>query len=48
MAEKLLIMKSLGYVPNDMRWRGFRVDEARAVLMLSKAFGGGFSILLKK
>ena len=33
MAEKLLIVKSLGYLPNDMRWRGFRVDESRAVLI---------------
>ncbi|ELV8578568.1 phage protein [Vibrio vulnificus] len=33
MAEKLLIIKSLGYLPNDVRWRGFRIDEARAVLI---------------
>ncbi|MCL9776338.1 DUF3653 domain-containing protein [Vibrio methylphosphonaticus] len=33
MAEKLLIVKSFGYLPNDMRWRGFRVDESRAVLI---------------
>ncbi|AIU66858.1 DUF3653 domain-containing protein [Vibrio coralliilyticus] len=33
MAEKLLIIKSLGYLPNDMRWKGFRIDEYRAVLI---------------
>lgn len=33
MAEKLLIIKSLGYLPNDMRWRGFRICEKRAVLL---------------
>ena len=33
MAEKLLIVKSFGYLPNDMRWRGFGVDESRAVLI---------------
>ncbi|MCW4446813.1 phage protein [Vibrio splendidus] len=33
MAEKLLLIKSLGYLPNDIRWCGFRVDEARGVLV---------------
>ena len=33
MAEKLLIIKALGYLPNDVRWRGFRIDEARGVLI---------------
>lgn len=33
MAEKLLIIKAIGYLPNDIRWAGFRVDEARAVLI---------------
>ncbi|EGA68882.1 hypothetical protein VISI1226_20779 [Vibrio sinaloensis DSM 21326] len=33
MAEKLLLIKSLGYLPNDIRWSGFRVCEQRAVLI---------------
>lgn len=33
MAEKLLLIKSLGYLPNDIRWSGFRVDDKRAVLI---------------
>lgn len=33
MAEKLLLIKSLGYLPNDIRWQGFRIDEARAVFI---------------
>jgi len=33
MAEKLLIIKSIGYLPNDIRWKGFRIDEGRAVLI---------------
>jgi hypothetical protein len=33
MAEKLLIIKARGYLPNDMRWAGFRVDEDNAWLM---------------
>ncbi|MGF1747713.1 phage protein [Vibrio cionasavignyae] len=33
MAEKLLLIKALGYLPNDIRWRGFYIDEARAVLV---------------
>ncbi|MCA0937567.1 phage protein [Vibrio alginolyticus] len=33
MAEKLLIIKALGYLPNDIRWSGFRVDEKRAIII---------------
>jgi len=33
MAEKLLIIKALGYLPNDIRWQGFRIDEQRAVFI---------------
>lgn len=33
MAEKLMIIKAIGYLPNDVRWSGFRIDEARAVLI---------------
>ncbi|BDU42903.1 phage protein [Vibrio nigripulchritudo] len=33
MAEKLMIIKAIGYLPNDVRWQGFRVDEARAVII---------------
>ncbi len=33
MAEKLLLIKSLGYLPNDIRWSEFRIDEKRAVLI---------------
>ncbi|WCE31117.1 phage protein [Vibrio sp. SCSIO 43137] len=33
MAEKLLIIKAIGYLPNDIRWSGFRVDENRAVMI---------------
>ncbi|WP_240205380.1 phage protein [Vibrio sp. CyArs1] len=33
MAEKLLLIKALGYLPNDMRWYGFRIDEKRAVFI---------------
>ena len=33
MAEKLLLIKSLGYLPNDMRWFGFRIDVERAVFI---------------
>lgn len=33
MAEKLLIIKAIGYLPNDTRWQGFRVDERRGVLI---------------
>ncbi len=27
MAEKLLLIKALGYLPNDLRWSGFRICE---------------------
>ncbi|MCC4786639.1 phage protein [Vibrio splendidus] len=33
MAEKLLLIKALGYLPNDIRWTGFRVDELRGVFV---------------
>ncbi len=33
MAEKLLLIKSLGYLPNDIRWSGFRVCEQRAIII---------------
>ncbi|EMK6886262.1 phage protein [Vibrio cholerae] len=33
MAEKLLIIKAIGYLPNDIRWQGFKVDERRAILI---------------
>lgn len=33
MAEKLLIIKSIGYLPNDSRWTGFKVNEERGVLV---------------
>lgn len=33
MAEKLLIIKSRGYLPNDTNWHGFRVNEERAVII---------------
>ncbi|EHK9017208.1 phage protein [Vibrio vulnificus] len=33
MAEKLLLIKALGYLPNDIRWAGFRVCEERAVII---------------
>lgn len=33
MAEKLLIIKAIGYLPNDIRWQGFRIDERRAVFI---------------
>lgn len=33
MAEKLLIIKALGYLPNDIRWQGFRIDESRGVFI---------------
>lgn len=33
MAEKLLIIKAIGYLPNDIRWCGFRVDEKRGVII---------------
>ncbi|MEZ8824335.1 DUF3653 domain-containing protein [Vibrio amylolyticus] len=33
MAEKLLLIKALGYLPNDVRWSGFRVCEQRGVFI---------------
>ncbi|MFZ3441736.1 phage protein [Vibrio harveyi] len=33
MAEKFLLIKSLGYLPNDIRWSGFRVCEKRAIII---------------
>ncbi|CZF79438.1 phage protein [Grimontia marina] len=33
MAEKLLIIKARGYLPNDLNWQGFKVNEARAVII---------------
>lgn len=33
MAEKLLLIKFLGYQPNDIRWSGFRVCESRALFI---------------
>lgn len=33
MAEKLLLIKAIGYLPNDIRWRGFRIDTDRAILI---------------
>lgn len=33
MAEKLLIIKAIGYLPNDLRWQGFRINEQKAILI---------------
>ncbi|GAL02963.1 S-adenosylhomocysteine hydrolase [Photobacterium aphoticum] len=33
MAEKLLIIRARGYLPDDTRWRGFRVDEDYCVIV---------------
>ncbi|MGF1740152.1 phage protein [Vibrio profundum] len=33
MAEKLLLIKALGYLPNDIRWEGFRINEERGVII---------------
>ncbi|NAW64513.1 phage protein [Photobacterium halotolerans] len=33
LAEKLLIIKARGYLPDDTRWRGFRIDEDAAVII---------------
>ncbi|MEF1296191.1 phage protein, partial [Vibrio parahaemolyticus] len=33
MAEKRLLIKALGYLPNDLRWSGFRICEKRAVFI---------------
>ncbi|QSV17337.1 phage protein [Photobacterium ganghwense] len=33
MAEKLLIIRARGYLPDDTRWMGFRVDEERCIII---------------
>ncbi|MEH6533262.1 MULTISPECIES: phage protein [Photobacterium] len=33
MAEKLLIIRARGYLPDDTRWRGFRIDEYRCIII---------------
>ncbi|WP_330960006.1 phage protein [Photobacterium sp. 53610] len=33
MAEKLLLIRARGYLPDDTRWTGFRIDEDDAVLI---------------
>jgi hypothetical protein len=33
MAEKLLIVKALGYLPNDIRWKGFRINETLGIFI---------------
>lgn len=33
MAEKLLFIRAVGFLPNDTRWQGFRVDETRGVFI---------------
>ncbi|GHA34348.1 phage protein [Photobacterium aphoticum] len=33
MAEKLLIIRARGYMPDDTRWRGFRIDEEYCVII---------------
>ena len=33
MAEKLLLIRSRGYLPDDTRWKGFQVDEHRCVIV---------------
>ena len=35
MAEILMLIKSLGYLTNDLRWSGFRVCEQRAIIITS-------------
>ncbi|EOD80643.1 S-adenosylhomocysteine hydrolase [Grimontia indica] len=32
-AEKLLLIKACGYLPNDLNWQGFKIDETRAILI---------------
>lgn len=34
MTEKLLLIKSLGYLPNDIRWSGFRVFPTVSYLVV--------------
>ncbi|MGR5149671.1 phage protein [Photobacterium alginatilyticum] len=33
MAEKLLIIRARGYLPDDTRWTGFRIDEQYCVIV---------------
>ncbi|MGF1702532.1 phage protein [Photobacterium makurazakiensis] len=33
MAEKLLIIRARGYLPDDTRWQGFRIDEYRCAII---------------
>ena len=33
MAEKLQLIKSLGYLPNSIRWAGFKICEERAIII---------------
>ncbi|MGR2767351.1 phage protein [Photobacterium ganghwense] len=33
MAEKLLLIRARGYLPDDTRWTGFRVDEERCIII---------------
>ncbi|MEJ2765542.1 phage protein [Photobacterium sp. MCCC 1A19761] len=33
MAEKLLIIRARGYLPDDTRWQGFRIDEEYCVIV---------------
>ncbi len=33
MVEKLMLIKSLGYLPNDLRCSGFRACEKRAIII---------------
>ncbi|USH05592.1 phage protein [Grimontia kaedaensis] len=33
MAEKLLIIRARGYLPNDLNWQGFKVNEQRSVII---------------
>ena len=35
MAEKLMLIQSLGYLPNDLRWSVIRVCEKRAIITTS-------------
>ncbi|PSU45181.1 S-adenosylhomocysteine hydrolase [Photobacterium frigidiphilum] len=33
MAEKLLLIRARGYLPDNSRWQGFRVDEYRCIII---------------
>ncbi|KLU99962.1 S-adenosylhomocysteine hydrolase [Photobacterium aquae] len=33
MAEKLLIIRARGYLPDDTRWQGFRICEDRCIII---------------